>query len=97
MEKIQENTLQQYPFDYFKSHPELIIEALAQGHDLSLMLKREGNQVFVYSPRRYSEQVNDILDSAKLEYQRKKSEGYSREQALHDFMQAQQEMSQYLP
>src|SRR5574341_422586 len=96
MEQILENTLQKFPFDDLKSHLELIANALAQSNDISLMLRREGDQVFVYSQRRYSKQATNILDEAKREHLRKKSEGYNREQAFADFMQAQSEMDKYL-
>ncbi|MCI0612854.1 hypothetical protein L0244_07675 [bacterium] len=96
MEQILENNLQKFSFDYLKSHLELIVNALTQSNDISLMLRREGDQVFVYSHKRYGEQVNKILDEAKRLHQHKKSEGYNREQAFADFMQAQMEMSKYL-
>jgi hypothetical protein len=96
MEQILENTLQKLPFDDFKSHLELIAKALEESNDISLMLRREGEHVLVYSHKRHREQVNGILQEAKREHQRKKSEGYSREQAFADFMQAQTEMSKYL-
>jgi hypothetical protein len=96
MEQILENNLQKFSFDYFKSHLELIVNALTQGKEVSLMLKREGDQVFLYSHKKYEAQANDILDEARQAHQRKKSEGYSREQAFADFMQAQMEMSKYL-
>lgn len=96
MEQILENTLQKVPFDDFKSHLELIANALAQSNDISLMLRREGDQVFVYSHQRSGAQVNEILEEAKRLHQRKKREGYNREQASADFMQAQMEMSKYL-
>ncbi|MCI0694041.1 hypothetical protein L0337_18790 [candidate division KSB1 bacterium] len=96
MKQILENNLQKFSFDDFKNHLELVANALAQSNDISLMLRREGDQVFVYSHKRYGGQVNEILEEAKRLHQRKKSEGYNREQAFADFMQAQMEMSKYL-
>jgi hypothetical protein len=96
MEQILENNLQKFSFDYLKSHLELIVNALMQSNDISLMLRREGDQVFLYSHKKYDAQVNDILEEARQVHQRKKSEGYGREQAFADFMQAQMEMSKYL-
>jgi hypothetical protein len=96
MEEIIEDTVQKLSFDDFKNHLEQIANVLAQSNDIALMLKREGNQVFVYYHKPYSEEVNSILDEAKRVHQRKKSEGYSREQAFADFMQAQVAMGKYL-
>jgi hypothetical protein len=96
MEKILENEMQQVSFDYFKNHPELITDVLAQSDDISLLLRREGDQVFFYYQGQNSEQVNEILELAKIEHRRKKSEGYDSEQAFQDFMIAQQEISKYL-
>jgi len=60
------------------------------------MLQRQGDQVFVLYRKRYGDEVNEIYEESKREYQRRKKEGYSREQAFEDFMKAQEEISKYL-
>ncbi len=96
MEKIAEHSVEKFSFDHFRSHPELVVNALAENNDTSIMLKRLGNQVFVYYQKKYSNEVNEILEESESEYQKKLQEGYTREQAFQDFMEAQQEISKYL-
>jgi hypothetical protein len=89
-------TWQQLPLDDFKNHPELVIEALAESDDISVLLRRRGDQVYVYYQKMYSDEVNEILDESQREFQRRQKEGYSREQAFQDFMEVQQEIGKYL-
>ena len=94
MEKAEQSFLQ-FVFDDFKSHPELVIDALAESNNISILLKREGDQVFVYLKKMYSDEVNEILRESQKEYKRKKGEGYNRERAFQDFMEAQEEISRH--
>ena len=96
MDKIVENALQKFPLDDFGSHLQLVLDALAESNDASIMLRRQGDQVFVYYQRKYADEVNDLLENAKKEHLRKKSERYDREQAFQDFMEAQRVINQYL-
>lgn len=91
-----EHSVEKFSFEDFKSRVQFVVEALAASTDVSIMLKRKGNQVFVFQPRTYSDEVNDILEESDREYQRRMKEGYTREQAFQDFMEAQQEISKYL-
>ena len=68
---------------------------LGQSDDIALVFKREGDQVLVYYHRMYNARVDVVVDEARREHQRKKSQGYSREQAFADFMLAQMAMRKY--
>jgi len=96
MEKIVEHSVEKFSFDDFKSHLQLVVDALAESNDVSITLKRQGDQVLVFYQRKYSDEVNEILEECEREYQRRLKEGYTREQAFQDFMEAQQEISKYL-
>ncbi len=96
MEATLQSSWQQIPLTDFKNYLGILANELAEKDDMSVLLKRRGDQVLVYSPKRYSDEVNDILEESKREYQRRENAGYSREQAYQDFMKAQQELSQYL-
>ena len=56
----------------------------------------KGDQIFVFYQKRYNDKVNEIFAKAQREFQRREKEGYTREQAFQDFMEAQQEISKYL-
>lgn len=46
--------------------------------------------------RTYDKETTRILEEAKLEYAQKKQEGYPREQAFQDFLDAQEEIHHHL-
>jgi len=96
MEKIAEPSVRKFSFDEFSKHLQVVVEALADSNNVSVMLQRQGDQVFVLYKKRYSDEVHEILEESEREYQRKLKEGYTREQAFQDFMEAQQEISKYL-
>jgi len=96
MEATAQSTWQQIPLNDFKNYLDTLANELAEKDDMSVLLRRRGDQVLVYSPKRYSDEVNSILEESKREYERGEKAGYSREQAFQDFMKAQQELSQYL-
>lgn len=96
MEATLQSTWQEIPLDDFKNYLGVLANELAAKDDMSVLLRRRGDQVLVYSPKRYSDEVNDILEESKREYERREKAGYSREQAFQDFMKAQQDLNQYL-
>ncbi len=96
MEKIAEHAVEKFPFNDFKTHVELVVNALAESNNGSIMLTRQGDEVFVLYRKRYSDEVNEILEESEREYQRRMKAGYTREQAFQDFMEAQEEISKYL-
>jgi hypothetical protein len=96
MEKILEKSLEKVPIDGLKNHLEIVMNALVESKDISILLRRRGDQIFVFYQKRYSDKVNEIFEKAQREYQRREKEGYSREQAFQDFVEAQQEISKYL-
>jgi len=96
MEKIEEHSVKKFSFDDFKNQLQIVVDALAENNNVSIMLQRQGDQVFVFYKKRYSDEVNEILEESKREHQRRKKAGYSREQAFEDFMKAQEEISKSL-
>lgn len=46
-----------------------------------------------YRTKSYSQEVNDILEESRREYERREKAGYTRAQAFEDFLKAQQELS----
>ena len=96
MEKILEDTVQSFPYNDLKAKLDLVANVLSQDSEVSLLLKREGDLVFIFFKKNYSRQVNDILVDAWQEHRRKKNEGYNRERAFADFMEAQEALSKYM-
>lgn len=95
MKNLLQETWQQISLEEVKNHLDLVANALAERDDVSVLLSRRGDRVFVYYHKRYSGEVNDILEESRREYQRKQNEGYSREQAFTDFIEAQREINEY--
>jgi hypothetical protein len=96
VEKVIEKSLEKFPVDEFKNHLEVVMNTLVESKNISILLRREGDQIFVFYQKRYGDKVNEIFEKAQRGYQRREKEGYSREQAFQDFMEAQQEISKYL-
>jgi hypothetical protein len=96
MEKIAEHAVEKFLFNDFKTYFELVVNALAESNNGAIMLARQGDEVFVLYRKRYSDEVNEILEESEREYQRRMKAGYTREQAFQDFMEAQMEISKYL-
>lgn len=76
--------------DDIKVHPELITDVLFDEHDLSLLLEKRGNSVRFAYLRRYDHETTRILEEAKHGYAQKQQEGYTREQAFKDLVEAQE-------
>lgn len=82
--------------DDIKGHPELITDILFDDEDLSLILEKRGKTVRFAYLRRYDKETTRMLAEAKQEYTQKAQEGYTREQAARDFLDAQEEIHQQL-
>jgi len=96
MEKTAEPAVKKFSFDDFKNHLQIVVEALAESDNVSIMLQRQGDEVLVFYKKRYSDKVNEIFEKAKREHQRRERAGYTREQAFEDLMKVQQEIGKYL-
>ena len=81
--------------DDIKGHPEVITDLLCDQDDISLILEKRGNVVRLAYMRRYSAETTRILKEAKQEYARCARDGYDREQAVQDLLEAQQEIRQH--
>ncbi len=98
MESSPRQSVRQFSFDDFMNNFAIIKDALAENKNISIMVRREENLVFLYFKRAYDDEVEMILADAKAEYHRKNAQGYTHEQAFKDFMEAQEEISkQFAP
>lgn len=96
MIELAENTLQTISLKELENHPDLLKNVLVQNDEIALMLRRQGDRVFVYYKKMYTKEVDDILKEAKQVHQRKKKKGYDREQAFEDFLSAQRDIEKFL-
>ncbi len=79
-----------------KERPELIAEFLFSEQDVSIILEKRGNVVHCAYLRTYDKNSTRLLKEAQEEYLQKEREGYTREQAFHDFMEVQDEITEQL-
>ena len=87
---------QQVSIEAIKKNPELIVQLLLQDQDVSLLFEKRGNQVRYAYLKTYDEESVRILQEAKTEYEQLNKTGYTREQALKEFEEAQEENSTFL-
>ena len=78
-----------------QKHPELLAGFFRDGSDVTVILKQEGDKIRIYS-KSYSDEVNQVLEEAEADYQQKKKEGYTREQAFEDLTKAQENIAKSL-
>ncbi len=95
MEKAMDERIL-FSFKDIKNHPDTIIKLLSDGDDVSLLIRRRGNDVYVISKRTYSDKVNKILKNAKTKLKEKEKRGFTKEQAFKNFENAQEKISKYL-
>jgi len=84
---------QHFSFSEIQRHPGRIVELLAQEGEIVIVVKRQGADITICSYPVYSQEVNDILNDAMADHQRKQQQGYPREQAFQDFQESQQAIS----
>ncbi len=94
MEQIAEK-FQDILLDDLRGHPELITNMLFNDQDVSIILEKRGNTVRFAYLRTYDKETTRILEEARREYAQKKQEGYTREQAFQDFLDAQEEIQHH--
>jgi len=95
MEQIAEK-FQNIVLEDLKVHPELITGMLFSEDDVSLILEKRGQTVRYAYLRRYDKDSRRILEEARTEYAEKKKQGYTREQAFQDLLEAQAEIQTQL-
>ena len=79
-----------------KIHPELLTGMLFSDDDVSLILEKRGQTVRYAYLRKYDQDSRRILEEARREYAEKKKQGYNREQAFQDLLEAQTEIQTQL-
>ncbi len=82
--------------DDIKGRPELITDILFDDDDLSLILEKRGKTVRFAYLRRYDADTTQVLEKARREYAQKAREGYTREEAALDFLEAQEEIHHHI-
>jgi len=81
-----------------EQHPEIITDFFRKNKRVCLILQKdeESNTIHIGIRKVYSKQVTELLEGVYKKYTEKKKKGYSREQAIQDFLDAQKEISKYL-
>jgi hypothetical protein len=82
--------------EVIKKDPELLARLLLQERNVSLIFEKRGDQVRYAFLKTYDEESIRILHEAKAEYEQLNKEDYTREQAVNEFAEAQQEISNAL-
>jgi hypothetical protein len=94
MEELLEQP-QQVSIEDIKKNPELITRLFLQEQDVSLILKKRGDQVSYIYLKTYDSDSIRILREAKAEHQQLDERGYTREQAFKEFEEALQEIDEF--
>lgn len=79
----------------FQEHPERIAEFFNDNSDITVILKQEGDKIRIYT-QSYSDEVNQAFQELEADYQHKKKEGYTKEQAFDDLTKAQENIAKSL-
>ena len=84
---------QHFSFAELQRHPQIMVDLLERKKDAAFIVQRDGDDITIAAYPAYSEEVEQILQDARVEYQRLKQYGYEREQAIEDFRTSQIEIS----
>lgn len=79
-----------------RKKPELITELFLDKQDVSLVLEKHGDILRYAYIRVYHDESHRILAKAKKEFARKQEEGYSREEAVQEFLEVQESIRKQL-
>ncbi len=85
--------LRDLPLEDLKMHPEIITDLFSGDEDVSVLLQKRGDTIRFAASRTYSKEATSILEEARAEYEEKKRQGYSREDAIVDFEALQRELA----
>lgn len=87
---------QDISIEEIKKRPEMVTDWLLKDNDVSVIFEKRGQKIRFACLRMYDSETMRILEEARKEYAQKKQQGYNREQAFQDLIDAQQEISQQL-
>lgn len=77
--------------------PQLITDLLLKDEQVSIIIERQGDQIRFAYMKTYRQDTRRIVREARQECIELLNRGYTREQAIEDFWDAQAAISEYLP
>ncbi|MCB0065422.1 MAG: hypothetical protein KDE19_25025 [Caldilineaceae bacterium] len=79
-----------------RNHPERLVNLVLASDNRSLVLERRADIVRITYVKNYGQDTRRIVAEARQAYASQRAQGYSREQAFHDLLQAQAEIAEQL-
>ncbi len=79
-----------------RNHPERLVNLILADDDRSLMLEKRAGTVRITYLKNYDLNTQRIVAEARQAYSAQQADGYSREQAFQDLLQAQEEIAKQL-
>ncbi len=76
--------LQAIPLEDVWTHPEVITDLFRGDEDVSVYLEKRGDTIRYAAMRTYDKDDVRLLEEVRADHQRRKSEGYTREDAFAD-------------
>lgn len=76
-----------------EAQPSLLFDLLLKLRDVRIRIEPSDDQISIYPQRRYPDEVYEILRESEELYQKRKAEGYTREQAFENIRKFQREVS----
>lgn len=82
--------------DEIRNHPERLVDLVLASNDRSLILERRADVVRITYLKPYTQDVQRVVAEARQAYATQKAEGYDREQAYQDLLQAQTAIAEHM-
>ena len=82
---------------YYKEFPKLIVDFLKENKQIGLVLEEERtDQISIGVKKIYNQKVMDISENINKQYTAKEKSGYTREEAVKDFLEAKAQIEKVL-
>ena len=79
-----------------QTQPEMLVRLFSERDQASFHVRKNGDQITIFSGKAYPESVRDVVKRAKARHEEKKKSGLSREEAFASFEKIQDEIQHHL-
>ena len=79
-----------------QARPELLVRLFSEGDQTSFHVRKNGDQITIFSGKTYPQSVRNIVERAKVRHEKNKKSGICRDKAFAEFEEIQEKIQHYL-
>ncbi len=92
MQQLSKNT-NKLSLQELQNHPQLLSNLIAQEKDSRFIIETHGDEVVVVQQKKTSLRFVEIMQKVEAERNKRKKQGYTREQLFQEFFELQDELN----